>query len=105
MYKSNLIEILSSLSYKEVKNFVDFVNSPFYNKNEGVIKLMNYLRKYHGSYDEINSEKEKVFKKIFHGAVYNDAFLSSLIFKLNQLAEDFITINTKYIFFIAKNLL
>lgn len=93
MYKSNLIEILSSLSYKEVKNFVDFVNSPFYNKNEGVIKLMNYLRKYHGSYDEINSEKEKVFKKIFHGAVYNDAFLSSLIFKLNQLAEDFITIN------------
>jgi hypothetical protein len=93
MFKSNLIEILTTFNQKEIKDFGDFVNSPYFNKNEGVINLFNYLKKYHGSFNEKNTEKETVFKNIFSGAEYNDVFMRSLIFKLNQLAEDYITLN------------
>ncbi len=93
MKKSSIIEILSKLSPKEFKEFGDFVNSPFFNKNESVIKLFNYLKRYYPDFTENNLKKEKIHKEIFPGVKYNDVFMRGVIFKLNSLAEEFLSVN------------
>lgn len=90
MIKSALIEALKSFSRQEMKEFGEFVNSPFFNKNESVKKLYGYLKKYHPEYSQDKTEKETVYKKIFHGAEYNDGFMRTVMFKLGSLTEEFI---------------
>ena len=47
MIHSKSIRILKTLSKKELKQFGNFVCSPFFNKNRNLIKLFDVLKKYH----------------------------------------------------------
>lgn len=91
MNKSNLFKIISTFSSKEIKEFGDFVQSPFFNKNESTIKLYEYIRKVYPDLSKEKMKKELVFKILFPGADYNDGFMRTIIFNLNTLAEDFLT--------------
>ncbi|MBE2219653.1 MAG: hypothetical protein IAE90_15685, partial [Ignavibacteria bacterium] len=75
MLKSNLLEILAALNLKEFKDFGEYVNSPFFNKNEAVIKLYEYIRRYFPALEGLNFGKENVFSEIFPNAEYNDGFM------------------------------
>lgn len=92
MKSSNLITLLGSFSLKEIKEFSEFVQSPFYNKNENVTKLFFYLRKCYPDFDEQKILKESVYKKLFSKGKYDDGFMRTLIFALNNLAEEFLII-------------
>lgn len=87
MEKTYLIELLSKLSSKQMRELSDFVKSPFFNKNESVEKLFEYLRVVHPEFKPLKIEKELVYKELFSPAVYNDSFMRMLIFKLTELAE------------------
>ncbi|HMQ78539.1 MAG TPA: hypothetical protein PKE39_01505 [Ignavibacteria bacterium] len=90
MIKSSLLQILSSISSQELREFGDYVRSPFFNKNESVIKLYDYIAiKYPDLNDELLN-KEKVFQKLFPGAKYNESFMKTLIFNLSHLAEEYL---------------
>lgn len=91
MKKSILIEILSGLSHKEVREFSEYVSSPFFNKNQSIIKLNNYLRIQHPVFDKDEIEKRKVFQELFPKVKYNDGFMRTLIFGLSALAENFLS--------------
>src|SRR5260221_6096081 len=90
MNNSSLVNILKSLNPKEIKNFGEYVKSPFFNKNKATVKLYDYLLRYHPDFEEKDIQKEKAFKKIFQGAEYNDGFMRSVMFSLATLAEDFL---------------
>lgn len=90
MEKTTLIKILKTLSQKEFKEFGEYVNSPFFNKNESLKKLYDYLKKQYPSFDPEKVQKEVVHKKIFPGANYNDDFMRMLIFNMNKLSEDYL---------------
>ena len=51
MQKTKLVEIIQALDDKEVKRFDEYINSPFFNKNEKVIVLLKFLRKYYPKFD------------------------------------------------------
>ena len=91
MYKSHLIELLGKFSPKEIKEFGEFVSSPFFNKNEGVVKLYDYLRRQYPGFKEKCVEKKYVYTKIFPGTQYNDGFMRTLMFNLRGLAENFLS--------------
>lgn len=91
MKKTMLIELLSSLTRKEMGDFNDYVRSPFFNKNQSLIKLCNYLKLYHPDFSNEAIEKKKVFSAIFPGIKFNDGFMRTLIFGLSNLAEDFLS--------------
>lgn len=90
MHKSNLIEILKIFTVKEFKDFGDFVKSPFFNKNENVINLYNYIKKYFPDLDSKELEKERVYKNLTGKDKYNDGYMRTVIFNLNKLAEDYL---------------
>ena len=89
MTKSNLMEILKTFSGKELKEFSSYLNSPFFNKNESILKLYEYVRRYYPAFDDKKLEKEFIYSKIFPGAKYNDGFMRTIMFNLSGLAEEF----------------
>ncbi len=61
MIHSKSIQVLKTLSEEELKQFSDFLRSPFHNKNRSLIKLFDVLKKYHPEYEV---ENEKVYSKV-----------------------------------------
>lgn len=93
MVKSSLLEILKTFSLKEYRDFGEYINSPFFNKNEAVVKLYDYIRLDFPDMNGDKFEKEKVFGEIFPKVEYNDGFMRTIMFNLTQLAEDFLAYN------------
>jgi hypothetical protein len=91
MYKSTLIKQLKTYSLKEIRELGEYIQSPYFNKNQSVIKLYDYIRKEYPLFEEKNMEKEIVFGKIFPNADYNDGFMRTIIFKLTGLADDYLS--------------
>lgn len=91
MKKSILIEILSTFSRKEIREFSEYVSSPFFNKNQSIIKLSNYLRIRHPAFEKSEVEKKAVFAAIFPGVKYNDGFMRTLISVLSAIAENYLS--------------
>ncbi len=93
MNKSSLIEAFRTFSPKEIKEFSEFVSSPFFNKNVNVVKLFEFIRKNYPEFDPVKIEKEKVFAKLFPGKTYKDSTLRLLMYYLYELVEKFLAYN------------
>lgn len=90
MKKTYLIELLGRLSSKQMRELSDFVSSPFFNKNESVEKLFEYLRVNHPEFKPAKIEKEFIYRKLFSPAEYNDSFMRMIIFKLTEITEQYL---------------
>ncbi len=95
MHKTKLVKLLEHLDSREFTRFSDYVNSPFYNKHEGVIKLCAYLSKYVAVPKKSHKlEKERIFKILFPGEKFNKSTLHSISSKLLGLLHDFLVITS-----------
>jgi len=90
MFKSNLIELIRSLNHKEFREFGEYVRSPFFNKNQSVINLYDYINKHYPDFEERDLKKERVYDKLFPGMAYNGGFMKTIIFNLTRLAEEYL---------------
>jgi len=90
MNKSTLINQLKTYSQKEIKEFGEYIRSPYFNKNQSVIKLYDYIRKQYPSFDSGKLKKEFVYSKIFPNANYNDGFMRTIMFNLSNLADGYL---------------
>jgi len=91
LINNKLINLFKSFTEYEIKEFADFIASPFFNKRQGVLKLYKYLILYYPEFSDENLSKEKVFLSLFPGKKYNDATLRVLVHYLSDFAEKFIT--------------
>ncbi len=92
MQKSGIISILQTLEPAEIRQFGEFIRSPFHNKNQSVIKLFNYLRGQYPGFEGKALIKKDVYGKVFGKAQYNDGFMRKLIFELTVLSEEFLAL-------------
>lgn len=92
MHKSSLLEILRTFSKQELIEFEDFINSPYFNKKENLVKLFLEIRKCAPEFTDENLGKEKVWMNLFPGKEYNYGIMKNLIHELTKLCESFITI-------------
>lgn len=75
---------------KQLKEFSDFVSSPYFNKNKSVCKLFNYIKSLYPEYDPVKLDKENAYKAAFGKSEYHPIFMRVLMSKLNTLAEDYL---------------
>jgi len=61
---SKLIQLLGSLDGKELKQFEDYLNSPYFNKNQNVVQLFLLLKKQYPKFVKPLNKKE-LFVKLF----------------------------------------
>jgi len=91
MQKTKLVEVIQGLDDKEIKRFEDYVNSPFFNKNDKVIDLLRFLRKYHPSFDNSRFTKENAYKAVFGTKQkFNVQKLRNIMSQLFKLLETYL---------------
>lgn len=91
MTESTLILLLKKFDKQQLKEFNNFVKSPFFNSNKALIKLYEYIRKQYPDYEAAKLRKEFVFSKVFGKTAYNDGFLRVLMSNLQSLVEEYLT--------------
>jgi hypothetical protein len=90
MYKSHIVEILKSFSKEELREFRNFVRSPFFNTSQSAVKLFEQLRLFYPEFNDTRLGKKIVYKDIFGKAEYNDGLLRVIISNLTKLAKEYL---------------
>ena len=90
MQKTGLIQLLGTFTRDEMREFGEFVQSSFYNKNETLVRLFEALKKYHPDFSSNKLSREKIFNVLFPNETFKDQKLRELGSKLLALAEHFI---------------
>ena len=89
MYDSRLFSLLKSLEKEEIHWFRKFLNSSFYNANQKITRLAEYILKYYPKLDSPKLQKKVTFRKLFPGRKYDPQVLRKLMHSLAELVEQF----------------
>lgn len=92
MQHSKLIQALKTLNTREFRRFCEFVESPFFNKNESIRQLMNFLAKYYPKFDNKFLTEENTFSGIFPGIEFDYFKMRNLFSELFQLYKEYLRI-------------
>lgn len=84
-----LIEFLKSLKENELPQFSDFINSPFFNKNKNITKLISELLNFYPEFENKNLTEEKLYTKVTGKKDYNKKIFNNLISEANKISTGF----------------
>ncbi|MGB0861660.1 MAG: hypothetical protein ACPGXZ_02030 [Saprospiraceae bacterium] len=91
MNKTHLVKIMQTLDGKELKNFEEWVFSPFFNKNEKLKTLCKAILKYAPDFNHPHFTKEKLYYKVTKKEKYSSASFNNLVSDLLQLLFQFLS--------------
>jgi len=90
MHKSKLLELFGFLEKDELREFEKFVSSPFFNKDQKVVDLYNYIRKYYDNLDSPKLTKQHFIKKAYKtDQALGNRRINYLMSDLTKLIEDY----------------
>lgn len=89
MQKSVLVEIVRSLSRKEVRDINKWLQSPSHNQRQDVIDLFDYLIRNSPS-PESGIDKKNAWKTIFPGERFDDARMRQVMYFLLKAVEEYL---------------
>ncbi len=92
MVHSKLIDLLRSFSNREWKAFRDFVDSPYFNKNEEVVRLCEYLSTLAPDFTDLT--REKTHQALFPKLPTDEARLNHTMSFLLKLGEQFLVVES-----------
>jgi len=87
--KTRLIQQLKSLTFKENSQLERYLNSPFFNNNQHILNLYEYLNNFHPEFMDESLTKKSMFCHAFPGEKYETKRLSTLMWKFCVVIEDF----------------
>ncbi|MBK7255410.1 MAG: hypothetical protein IPI04_16235 [Ignavibacteria bacterium] len=91
MENTKLIKLLKSLSKSEIFRFRDFVSSPYYNKNQNVIKLCEKILNFYPGFDPVECNRRKIYSgSCLEREVYNYFKIKNIISDLYQPSSLFL---------------
>jgi hypothetical protein len=94
MYKTKPVEIISTFSTEEIKEFSAFVRSPYFNTNKNLIKLFDAVKNDLKKIQAGSITEENIFSALFPGKEYNYGIMKNLVSSLAVLCEEFLIINS-----------
>lgn len=89
MKDTSLIRLIKSFSKKELKEFLLFVKSPYFNNEKVLISLSEII---FDSFPDFDKTKEEVFSKLYPGKNFNDSLSRNIYSDMMRLAEEFLAI-------------
>lgn len=90
MLESRLIQLLNTFSQKEIRSFSDFVDSPYFNKNNKVKILAQIILNCYPDFSNKLPPEEKLFDKIANGEKYDYFKFRNYISDILELALRFL---------------
>lgn len=92
MRQSKLVRQLRILTAPELKRLLQFLKSPFYNANPAIVKLYLLLREHYPAFESPALVKEKAFRKLFPGRVYEHQKMLNLMSDFTALLEQYMVV-------------
>jgi len=90
MKNSSLIAVLKTMDKKECRDFAKWLASPFFNQRQDVVDLFQYLMAADHLETEKFLEKERIYKKLFPKAAYDDAKFRQIVHFLYKQLEQYL---------------
>lgn len=90
MYTHQVVELLKTFSKKEMMWFGKFLNSPYFNNRERIVKLFLILKRFYPKFEGRAFTKTNVFKLLYGKSPYNDSTMRNLMSDLLQLAQQYL---------------
>lgn len=91
MQSGKLIQLLATLSKKEFKDFVSFVDSEFFNKNKNLSRFLALLSNFQGDWESPKLDKDAFIKKHYADEDLDDQKFRYLQSDLTKLLEQFLS--------------
>lgn len=91
MKNTLLFQVWESLSAVEIRRLEKFLNSPYHNKHEGVLRLYEFLKKF-GHEPEEALSRERVFAFIYPDTAFDDLKLRHVMSYLLKALEMFLVL-------------
>lgn len=92
MHTSKLIALLRQFSAKQQREFRDFLDSPFFNKNEDLIRLFERIMRFGPRFVNKRLSKEALWEFLYPGETFSSKQLSYLSSDLQSLAEQYLSV-------------
>ncbi|PCH67842.1 MAG: hypothetical protein COC01_04925 [Bacteroidetes bacterium] len=92
MINSKLVQLLKAFSAKDIRKFREFVSSPYFNKNNQLTDLCEFICNTYPKLPEESLEKRATFKALFPGESFKDTKIRNLMSDLLKLLEEFLAI-------------
>ncbi|MGB0931913.1 MAG: hypothetical protein ACPGVB_14110, partial [Chitinophagales bacterium] len=90
MQTSKLLQLLKSFDKTEWRLFSKFVRSPYFNEQQTVINLFDYLHEAAPRFASKRIAKETVYQHLFPKTPYKSIRIRQLMSSLSRLVEDFL---------------
>lgn len=91
MYDTKTVQIIKSLTKGEQLGLKHFLNNPFFNKNEELKKLTDFIYSFAPGFKGSNFTKESTFKNVFPNKTYDQKQINHLLNKLNTKIDKFLS--------------
>jgi hypothetical protein len=88
--QTKLIQLLKSYSSREIKRFDNFLDSPYFNKNQQLLRFYRLLSVHHPKMESSKLAKEKVYVRLYGKLEYKDKTMRDLTSELFKLAKTFL---------------
>ena len=90
MHNHKLIDLIKVLSRKEMTRFREFVHSPYFNKHQGVRKLVSYLDGIYPKFEDRNCSRSILNEKVVEGQKETVNQLAPIFTYTLRLLEQFL---------------
>ena len=94
MLKNDLVTLLAGLSKDEIKKLGKFVNSPYFNTNSKASEMFDVLKPFYPEFDSEKLTKQFLYAELYGSGKFVEGTVNYLLSELQQLTEDFISIET-----------
>lgn len=92
MIPNNAIKLISTFSKEEFEKFGEFINTPYHNKNNKIVKLFSLLKEHYPVFDSEDLTKEDLFFNLTGERKYRESYIRNLLSDLGIMAEKFLQI-------------
>ncbi len=92
MHKSKLIKLFSGLSRTELLEFGRYLKAPVFNRDDNLVKLYEYIKKYYPDFKSEKLDKSYFLKKMTGSASTKDRKIHDWMSDLTRKLEDYLII-------------
>jgi hypothetical protein len=92
MQGSKLIELLKKLNEKEIKRFRDYINSPYFNKNQSLSAFANIILAEYPGFPSESIRKVHIYKLIFKQEKYDEQKINDLMSYVITSLQNFLAL-------------
>ncbi|MEO8447354.1 MAG: hypothetical protein ABI528_07660 [bacterium] len=92
MIKSKLIDLLKTFTQPEFSEFGKFLNSPFHNESQTMIRLYNCFKKYFPGFDSEHFTKENIYSELYGDVKFDDKKHRERFSDMHKLSEEYLAL-------------